>query len=317
MNRAIIRDMSRYIAVDIGGTHLRAALYSEAGTDPVKLKRIPTQANHDAPIERLIDLITSIWPDGERVDAIGLAAPGPLNPKTGVLFAAPNIPGWVDLPLRARINERFHVPTAIGNDANLAALGEWHYGAGRGHHNLIYMTVSTGIGGGIICEDRLLLGHLGLAAELGHVIILPDGPICGCGKRGHLEAVASGTAIANYVRGELAKGVHSSLREIEQPSARDVSEAAAQGDELACAAMQRAGDFIGMALANYLHIFNPTLIILGGGVSRSGDLIFEPIRAALQKYVIAPEYLQDLKVTTAELGDDAGLYGALALARSL
>lgn len=308
--------MSRYIAVDIGGTHLRAALFPEQGTQPVRIERILTRGQ-GTPIERLINLIASIWPQEGEVKAIGMTAPGPLNPKTGVLYRAPNIPGWVDLPLREEIENRFHVPVSLGNDGNLAALGEWHFGAGRGHHNLIYMTISTGIGGGVICEDRLLQGHSGLAAELGHVTVLPDGPVCSCGKRGHLEAVASGTAIARFVQEELSRGAHSSLKLDPPPTAQDIAEAARDGDPLATAAYRRAGEFLGQALADFLHIFNPSLIILGGGVSLSGDLLIRPADAAMRRSVIAPEYLNDLSITTAALGDDAGLLGALALVRLL
>ncbi len=232
-------------------------------------------------------------------------------------MSAPNIPGWVNLHLKQILQDRFQVPVALGNDANLAALGEWTFGVGRGHHNLIYLTISTGIGGGIIVQDQLLLGAHGLAAEVGHITVMLDGPICGCGKHGHLEAVASGTAIARWVSQELARGVTSSLRIDQNPSARKISLAASQGDKLACAALERAGSFMGQAIADFLHIFNPTIIIIGGGVSHSGDLLLDPMRRSIREHVLTPAYLDDLIVTTTVLGDDAGLLGALALARSL
>jgi glucokinase len=157
------------------------------------------------------------------------------------------------------------------------------------------------------------LGSHGLAAELGHVTILPDGPLCGCGQRGHLEALASGTGIAAYVAKQLASGRQSSLAG--KPETKEISQAAKNGDELANEAFQRAGHYLGLGVANYLMIFNPSIVIFGGGVSQVGDLLFEPMRETLNKSVLSKHYLQGLVITTAELGDNTGLYGALALAR--
>lgn len=309
--------MDTYIAVDIGGTQLRAALYPAGEMRPIAQKRTLTKTKDQPPVDRLLDLIKTIWPSSHKVKSIGLAAPGPLNPKTGVLFAAPNIPGWINIPLAQIVQSRFEVPTLLGNDANLAALGEWQFGAGRGYNNLMYITVSTGIGGGVIEDGRLLLGYKGLAGEIGHITIIPDGPVCGCGQRGHLEALASGTAIARYVAEELASGVPSSLADIPEPSARDVSQAAEQGDPLAKSALARAGTYLGHAIADYLHLYNPQIIILGGGVSQSGPFLMEPLRASIAERVISPEYLHGLVITKAALGDDTGLLGALALAQTI
>jgi glucokinase len=309
--------MSYHIAADVGGTQLRAACYSTDSLIPIQVERIATQADGATPLERLKTLIASVWPQDQGVDAIGVAAPGPLDSNQGVVMAAPNIPGWVDLPLRQELQDRFHIPVVVGNDANLAAVGEWKYGAGKGHHHLIYLTVSTGIGGGVIIDDRLLLGDRGLAAELGHVTVLHDGPLCGCGQRGHLEAIASGTAIARWVEEELKNGSISSLVDERPVTAKAVSKAAHAGDNLAIAALDRAGRFIGQALADYLHIFNPTAVIIGGGVSLSGDLLLDPLCDSLKKHVLTNHYLDHLTIANAALGDDAGLMGALALAREL
>lgn len=306
-----------YIAVDVGGTQMRAARYSSESLTPIKISRISTRHPDATPLERLIELIESVWPQGERVEAIAVATPGPTDPYSGTVLEAPNIPSWINLPLRKLLEDRFPTRVAIGNDANMAALGESQYGAGKGHHDVIYMTISTGIGGGIIIDDRLLLGARGLATEMGHVTVIPDGPVCGCGHRGHLEAVASGTAIANWVEMQIAQGVASCLTTDEKITARRVAQAAREGDPLAIAALKRAGVFIGRALADYLHIFNPTIVILGGGVIRSGDLLLDPIRETMRSSVMTPAYLEGLELTTATLGDEAGLMGALALARSL
>lgn len=262
-----------------------------------------------------MDLIKSVWPDNESVAGIGVAAPGPLDPYEGVVLASPNIPEWVNLPLRHDLEKTFNVPVALGNDANLAALGEWKFGAGQGHHHLIYLTISTGIGGGIITDDRLLLGVRGLAAELGHVTVQPNGPLCSCGQQGHLEAVASGPAIAHLVEQELAQGATSSLPANQPLTAKQISNAAHSGDTVAIAALARSGTFIGQVLADFLHVFNPSIVVIGGGVTQSGPVLMEPLWAALQKHVLDPHYLENLTLTKSALGDEAGLMGALALTR--
>lgn len=314
---AILPPMVAHIAVDIGGTQIRAASFLSDSLKPSKIDRISTQAPSTTPLERLATLIKSIWPTEDTVAAIGVAAPGPINPYEGIIYTAPNIPGWNNLPLSKLLQERFDIPVLLGNDANLAALGEWQFGAGRGHHHLIYLTVSTGIGGGIISDDRLLLGVNGLAGELGHITVLPDGPLCGCGARGHLEALASGTAIAHWTEQELALGTPSILPVGQKLTAKQVFEAAQQGDGLAVTAFTRAGTYLGHAIADFLHVYNPSLVIIGGGVSRAGDLLFKPLQIGVRERVISPQYLHDLQITTPVLGDDAGLMGALALAQSL
>jgi glucokinase len=246
-----------------------------------------------------------------------VAAAGPLDPYEGIIYEAPNVPGWVNMPLRRKLEERFDIPVSIGNDANLAALGEWRYGAGQGHHHLIYITVSTGIGGGIIVDDQLLLGKRGLAGEIGHITVLPDGPLCGCGQRGHLEALAAGPAIATWTENKIIQGACSSLPPGQPLTARMVGEAAMNGDQLAQAAIARAGNYLGNAVADFAHIFNPSLVIIGGGVSQTGHLLLDPMKKAIREHVIAPAYADDLVVTNAALGDEVGLVGALALARNI
>jgi glucokinase len=308
--------MNHHIAVDIGGTTIRVGLFPSTGELPVKVERVSTLGKNSKPIDRLYGLIESVWPDEGIVHAMGVAVPGYLDPETGVVLSAPNIPGWVDLPLLRLLQARFPTTVMLGNDANLAAMGEWKYGSGKGYKNVLYITISTGIGGGVIVNNSLLTGAHGLAAELGHVTILPDGPLCSCGQKGHLEALSSGTAIAAYVKEKLALGVSSSLQDNKTISAYEVALAAESGDTLALEALDRAAEFLGVALANFLHIFNPSIIILGGGVLRSGSRFLEKTQLSLASHVITPAYLSDLQVTTSLLGDDSGLMGALALART-
>ncbi len=308
--------MNYHIAVDIGGTTIRVALFASNSELPVRVERTATFGKNSKPIDRLYALIEKIWPDEGIVHAMGVAVPGYLDPETGVVLSAPNIQGWVKFPLLRMLQDRFPTTVMLGNDANLAAMGEWKYGAGRGYKNVLYLTISTGIGGGVIVNDNLLTGAHGLAAELGHVTILPGGPPCSCGQNGHLEALSSGTAIALYVKEKLVLGVPSSLQDNNSISAYEVALAAESGDALALEALDRAADYLGMALANFLHIFNPSIIILGGGVLRSGSRFLEKTRRSLALHVITPAYLSDFQMTTSLLGDDSGLMGALAIART-
>ncbi len=307
--------MSVIIAIDIGGTQLRLAIYPPDSTIPLTVQRAPTRGMEDGAYERLTALIDSAWPE-EPVEAISAAAPGPLNPYTGLVIETPNIPAWKNYPLAKMLSDRYHVPVVLGNDANMAVLAEWRYGAGQGHNDLLYLTLSTGIGGGAICGGRLIEGAGGLATELGHVTVVPDGPICSCGVPGHLEAVASGPAIARYVCKKIAEGRKSVLKADATLDAKQVAQAAMQGDELAKEAFVQAGTFIGRAVADYLHIFNPSMVIFGGGVSRSGDLILDPIKASMRRHIMAPAYMDNLKIAYAKLGDDVGLLGTLVHART-
>ncbi len=308
----------KYIALDIGGTQMRAALYPEQGIEPITKKIIATHVGDEKPEDRLINLIREIWPEKGDVERIGIAVPGPADPLTGLVYKASNVRGWVNIPLGPMVEERHKTKTILGNDANLAALGEWKYGAGVGHHDLIYLTISTGIGGGFIIDDRLLVGPQGIAGEVGHITVLPNGPLCGCGRKGHLEAVCSGTGIANYVERRLKDGAASSLRlEPQKPNSRMIAEAAAEGDPLALEAFEYAGEFLGRAITDLLHLFNPTVIVLGGGVSNARDILLNPIKKTIEKSVMTPAYYEKLQITYAKLGDQAGLVGALALARGL
>lgn len=307
--------MSTFVTVDIGGTHIRVAAYESDNTTPLTHKRTRSFGKEPGTFDRLVKTIESAWPEGHDVKAISMASPGPLDPETGVVLDTPNIPEWDNFPLTEKLSEQFGVPAYLDNDANLAALGEWKFGAGRDHHNVLYLTISTGIGGGVIIDDRLLHGYHGLAAELGHVTVLADGPVCSCGYKGHLEALAAGPAIVSYVREQLEAGRKSELSSEEDLTAYTVAEAARDGDSLAKSAYERAGRYLGIGVASFLHTLDPSIVIFGGGVSQSGSLLFEPFEDSLRGHVFYPRYLENLEITTAALGDDVGLLGALALAQ--
>ncbi|HXF70971.1 MAG TPA: ROK family protein [Thermoflexus sp.] len=303
-----------YIAVDLGGTNIRAARCAEDGQILARAQ-IPTRPEEgvEAVIARIIGAIEAVWTGEEPVEAIGVGAPGPLDPQTGVVFTAPNL-GWENVPLADRLRERFRVPCFVGNDANLAALGEWKYGVGRGHAHLVYLTISTGIGGGVITHGVLLEGAHGLGAELGHIVLeAQEGPRCGCGRTGCLEALASGTAIARMAREAWARGEPVPWPDPSAVTAADVAEAATRGDPVAGVIMDRAAFYLGVGIASFWHIFNPTLIILGGGVMKTGDWFLEKIRAYARDRAMTPNYVTP--IVRAALGDDVGLLGALAYAQ--
>lgn len=312
---SVIMDvMSLTIAIDIGGTHIRVAAFEPDSTTPIVHERTRTLADTPGVFDRLVKAIDSIWQDGQ-VSAIGIASPGPLDPYKGTILDTPNIPEWKNFPLASKLSDHFGVPVHLDNDANMAALGEWQYGAGKEYHDLVYLTISTGIGGGVVSNDSLLQGFRGMGAELGHMIIDPNGPPCGCGHNGHIESFSSGPAITRHVIEQLKAGQKSSLQADPNLSAEQIANAAKNGDPLAISAFERAAHYLGIAVANYLAIFDPSILIFGGGVSQVGDLLLKPFKEALHKFVFHPHYLDDLVITTAALGDNAGLLGALALAR--
>lgn len=306
------------LAVDLGGTQIRAARCTPDGQMEERVA-IPTLA-HEGPdrvLDRIRQAIRSVWPNRGEVAALALSAPGPVDARTGVVRFAPNIPGWKDVPLRDLMAD-FGVPAFVANDANLAALGEFRFGAGRGVRDLIYLTISTGIGGGIIIDGRLFEGGQGLGGEVGHMVVEPDGPQCGCGGHGCLEAVASGTAIAREARAAVEQGTPSLLSQmIPHPqaiTAREVVEAARQGDHLGLHILERAGRYIGLALVSLMYLFNPALFILGGSVAiGAGQLLMAPIQRTVRKRS-QQVYWENTPITYAALEDDVVLLGALALA---
>jgi len=311
--------MQPVVAVDLGGTNLRAAFYPQGIPPAKRTLRIPSGAERgpEAVLAAMAEAIREVSPDPFPPGlCVGVAAPGPLDPNTGVVLNAPNLPGWINVPLRGWLQDALGVPVRIGNDANLAALGEWRYGAGQGVNHLIYLAISTGIGGGVISDGHLIVGWRGLGVEPGHMPMVEDGPLCGCGKRGHLEALASGTAIARRAAELLAEGQPSSLLQHGSSpiDAEAVSKAAEGGDALGQRVLREAGETLGRALAGLVHIFNPQRIILGGGVARAGDIFWEPIRRTLQAEVMNAKFLEGVDLVPAALGDDAGLVGALVLA---
>ncbi|MBI4187471.1 MAG: ROK family protein [Chloroflexi bacterium] len=311
------------IAVDIGGTNIRVAIVSAAGQVVARESR-PTLADEgpQAVIERILSAIAGLLDRGglepAQLDGISIAAAGAVDARRGVITASPNLPGWHDVPLQSVIREKFRADTFLTNDANAAALGEHRFGAGRGTSNLVYITVSTGIGGGIIIGGKLYSGSWGSAGEVGHMTIDADGPRCGCGNDGCLEALASGTAVAREAIARIRQGQASCLAdmvkgEVANITAREVEQAARGGDSLASEVILRAATYLGIGVANLINIFDPEMIVIGGGMSRMGDMLFGPVRRTVSKraYTAAAGAV---RIIPSELGDDAGVIGAAVFA---
>lgn len=274
--------------------------------------RVPTEPGFERSLEQIAAAATAVAGD-DPPDRAGVAAPGPLDPRRGLVLRPPNMVGWpAEAPLGARLARFLGMPVAVDNDANVAALGEQRAGAGRGVENLVYFTVSTGIGGGVILGGKLLHGAHGYAGELGHQVLVADGPPCGCGGRGCLEALASGSSIARIARSRIDVGERSVLAGAGPLTATEVFAAASQGDALARSVVETAMGQLGLGVVNALHLFDPALVIVGGGLTNTGDQLFGPVRRVVQTQAM-PAF-RETPIVRAALGDDAGLYGAAYLA---
>jgi glucokinase len=306
------------LAVDIGGTKLAAGIVDGAGRVLAR-GEVATLAAEGP--ERVLDRIirlakTVLGESGVPADAIqriGIGCAGPVDRQAGLILNPPNLPGWVRIPLVARIERALHRPAVLENDANAAALGEFRYGAGRGAASLAYLTVSTGIGGGIILDGRIWHGLKDAAGEVGHMTLIPDGPVCGCGGRGCLEALASGPSIARRAREALAAGRPSRLSEAGDFTAADVVRLAREGDALAAEVWDATVGYLGLGVAALVTILAPERVVIGGGVTRAGDFLFEPLRREVRRRVKLVA-VESVPILPAALGPDVGILGAAAVA---
>jgi len=303
------------LAVDLGGTRLRVALVAD-GVVLARSSALTDPRGPEAVVAQIQDLARALVDDSgrDRFDhhsptAIAVAAPGPLDPATGTMHALPNLPGWEGFPLGPALAEAIGLPAFVHNDASLAALGEARRGAGRGARLMVYLTISTGIGGGIVAGGRLLEGAHGLAGELGHVVVrLGSSARCGAGHAGCLEALASGTAIARAAAERRARGEPTVLGA--EADAAAVAAAARAGDALACSVYERAAADLGIALAGFVNAFDPDVVVLGGGVALGAwDLLASGALRAATPTIMAPG-ARSWRLVPAALGDDAGLVGA-------
>lgn len=319
--------MNQYIGVDLGGTNLRAALVDTSTGTYTHLTSIDTLARegHDAVMTRMADLIERvIVASGLRKDQIGgvgIGVPGVLDLDRGLTVFLPNLPGtWPKVPLRDTIADRVGLPTELLNDVRAMTLAEWQFGAGRGVDTIACFAVGTGIGGGLVINGQLHLGIGGTGGELGHQTIDFNGPLCGCGNHGCLEAYASGPAIAAMGAKAVMQGLTTRIGELinydlNRLTPHVIYDAACAGDALAREIFDQAGFYIGVAAANVIVAVGPRRVVIGGGVAQAGDLLLEPIRRTVRDRVrVMP--VEQVSIVPAELGPNAGLIGAALWASS-
>jgi glucokinase len=311
------------LSIDLGGTKILTAVTNSQGKMLSRDHSItPALKGYEAVIQSILESAHRALDQAdvaiEKITAIGVGAPGLSNPETGILFTSPNLPGWRDVPLRDIVQERLAKKTFVINDANAAALGEFYFGAARGARNFIYITLSTGIGGGIVIDGKIYSGAIGAAGEVGHMTIDDKGPICNCGNRGCWEMLGSGTALAREARHRIKEGVATSILgyvegDVEKVTAQVIYNAAEQGDSFAKELITRTGYYVGVGLANLINIFNPELIVIGGGLSNIGDMLLKPAFKVAGERAYK-EAFQAVRFASAELGRNSGVLGAAAFA---
>lgn len=320
----IIMTEKMYVGVDLGGTTVKLAFVNKEG-DMIHKWEIPTNTS-DGGKHITKDIATSIEQkreslhiDKSNLMGIGMGAPGFINFDTGFVYRAVNI-GWEDFPLKDQLEKESELPVIVENDANMAALGEMWQGAGKGASDLLCLTLGTGVGGGVITDGQIVHGITGMAGELGHITMIPEGGYpCNCGKTGCLETLTSATgirrlaidSIEDYPTSSLAKKYYSEGN----IDSKDIFEAAVKHDPLAEYVVQKVTFYLGWAIANLAIAFNPEKIIIGGGVSKAGDSLIKPLKEQFKKYAL-PRVYEGAQLRVAELGNDAGVIGGAWLVHS-
>jgi glucokinase len=313
--------MGLTIGVDVGGTKIAAGVVDENG-EILARTRVPTPADPQWAVGAIADAVKELRAQHEVV-AVGVGAPGYIDRDRSTVIMAPNI-NWENEPLKARIEDLVHLPTVIENDANAAAWGEFRFGAAARHNDMIMITVGTGIGGGIVLDGRMHRGSFGVAGEIGHLNMVPDGLPCGCGSKGCWEQYGSGRALRRYGREragsepvlgkrllELNEGLADTI------TGSQITQAAEERDPLALEVYDELADWLGRGMADLAALFDPAVFVLGGGVSDSGNLLLEPVAKAFEKYLIGGVHRPRAEVLLASLGSAAGISGAGDLARQI
>jgi glucokinase-like ROK family protein len=311
------------IGIDMGATHLSVALadFSARIIDEIEIPFDITQGPKPC-LAQAEALLTELLEKNDmrlqQILAIGMGVPGPIASQEGMVIAPPIMPGWDGYPIRQDMEGKWKIPVSLNNDAELGVLGEWAYGAGRGEDHLAFIKVGSGIGAGLLLNGQIYQGATGSAGEIGHLTIDENGPLCDCGSTGCLEAVAGGKAIARQAREIIASGKRtllSSMGPPEELTARDVASAARRGDLPSQQIILRAGSYLGIAIAGMVNIFNPRVVVIGGGVSQIGDLLLQPIRDTVSRRSLAGA-AQAVKINTAILRRRSSIIGAIVQALS-
>lgn len=315
--------MAKRIGIDVGGTNVKIALVDDNGKI-IYSNSVPTYAKmgYEYTVNNIKQAIKDLMKETNTtpsdIEGIGFDFPGQVDCKTGVVKLAPNIPGWVNVPIAQMIEDEFHIPTRIDNDVRCAALGELKFGAGRGCENFICITVGTGIGSGIVINGKVVRGATNAAGELGHIKLqMNGGPICGCGDTGCLEAFASGPAIVAMAQDYIKGGKSTKFREMAAVEGGEitpymVAKAAEEGDPVAKRIFEIVGEYIGIGLTSVINLLNPERVIIGGGVAESGELLLGPIKKTIKEraMVVAGNAVE---IVPAQLGNSAGVIGASML----
>lgn len=307
--------MGEAVGIDVGGTKIAGLRVSREGRVLAR-RTVPTPASDpEATVAEMVRVASELRTP--PVVAVGVGAAGMVDVGTGVLRYAPNL-AWRELPIAERLREALGLPCQVDNDANAAAWGEYRFGAGRGYRHMLLVTVGTGIGGGIVAGRRLFRGAHGFAAEIGHIVVDPGGPLCGCGNRGCWEQVASGHAIGRLGREAVASGDSSLIAELAggdsaAVTGQTVTEAALRGDRTAVSILAEVGRRLGVGIAGLVNVLDPQVVVVGGGAIAAGELLLEPARAAYGVAVEAPDHRPPVPIVAAQLGNDAGAVGAAAL----
>lgn len=313
--------MTKRIGIDVGGTNVKIALVDGDGKI-IYSNSVPTyaQMGYEYTVnnikQAIKDLMKETNTDSKDIQGIGFDFPGQVDCKTGVVKNAPNIPGWVNVPIAQMIEEEFNIPTRIDNDVRCAALGELKFGAGRGCENFVCITVGTGIGSGLVINGKVVRGAANAAGEIGHIKLqMEEGPLCGCGDSGCLEAFASGPSIVAMAQEYLKGGKSAKFRELAgdgEITPYIVAKAAEAGDPVAKRIFEKMGYYIGMGLTSVINLLNPEKIIIGGGVAECGELLLNPIRKTINARAMAVQR-DSVEIVPAQLGNSAGVIGASML----
>jgi glucokinase len=307
-----------FIGVDVGGTKVAAGLVNEQGEIRSHL-RVPMKASgsaHDG-LDAVLSAIAQLLRDDPRVRGIGVCSPGPLDPAAGIILNPPNLPCWRNFPLADALRQTYPVPVKVDNDANAAALAETRWGAARGHNNVFYATIGTGIGTGIVLDGKIYHGRTGSAGEGGHVSIDYGGPICGCGKPGCIEVLASGSAIARQAQEKILSGRQSSMLELageklDAVTGEVVGKAYAGGDALAREVLREGADRLAVWLSNMIDLLDPEVIVIGGGASALYQPFLGAWREHVPKLTVNPR-AREVTIVAAHYGAEAGIAGGAAL----
>jgi len=310
---------THFVGVDIGGTKVAAGLVDKDGKI-LSHERVPmvSSSSSEDGLNAVLSAIAKVIPNGTaEVGGIGICAPGPLDPKTGIILNPPNVPCWRNFPLAESVQKLYPVPVKVDNDANAAALAEARWGAARGYKYVFYATIGTGIGTGIVFDEKIYHGRTGSAGEGGHVSIDYHGPICRCGKPGCIEILASGTAIAQRARDQVAPGHKSRMLELAggNPGAitgEVIVKAYAEGDVLANAILNNAVEMLTVWLSNMIDLLDPDVIVIGGGAAALYQPFFDQIRERVAKLTVNPRS-SEVPVLAARYGADSGIAGGAAL----